>query len=131
MAEELGKAFVMDELWEMNIHVNPVDRETQLTISQNVSMLQNNRHPFISYIHAVENKRKTTICDKLFKERLKEFKDPDHPKDGVKMEDILKEFEALHDNEHRLDLNQMAKNSIAIDMDPKRLFCIFSQYATT
>ena len=50
---------VMEEIWEMNIHVNPMDDETRDQINQNKLALA--RDPFVDFVHHKENARKRDI----------------------------------------------------------------------
>lgn len=41
----------MDELWEMNMHLNPLDDHDTHIIKHHIQFLRNSKDPFISYIH--------------------------------------------------------------------------------
>jgi hypothetical protein len=47
----------MDEMWEMNVHVNPMDEEAEGALRQNMQQLASNRDPYSAFIHHVENAR--------------------------------------------------------------------------
>ena len=69
--ELLGKP--MDELWEMNIHHNPIDEESRETIKQHKSILMNDGDDFVAYIKHSENARKQKVHSKVFQEKLRDF----------------------------------------------------------
>lgn len=48
----------MDETWEMNIHLNPIDRETKETLDMHTKILMENIDEFSSYINLTEKARR-------------------------------------------------------------------------
>ena len=44
-------AIKMDELWEMNIHLSPIDEDSQAIIRKRQQALLNSADPFVGYIH--------------------------------------------------------------------------------
>ena len=46
----------MEEAWEMNMHMNPIDKETEETIKRHKAILTNHSDDFVAYIHHVESK---------------------------------------------------------------------------
>lgn len=46
----------MEEAWEMNMHLNPIDTETEETIKRHKAILMNHSDDFVAYIHHVESK---------------------------------------------------------------------------
>ena len=55
MMDQLNERY-MDEQWEMNMHVNPLDDETALTLKQHKAILQNHCDDFVAYIYHIESK---------------------------------------------------------------------------
>jgi len=47
---------MMDETWEMNMHMNPLDEETAETIRRHKSLIDNKTDDFIAYIHHAESR---------------------------------------------------------------------------
>ena len=47
----------MDEIWEMNIHLNPIDEHTDATLKKHIAILQNNGDDFVAYVKHQENAR--------------------------------------------------------------------------
>ena len=41
---------MLDETWEMNMHINPLDEETQDTINRHKAIINNKTDDFIAYI---------------------------------------------------------------------------------
>ena len=77
---------VMEEIWEMNIHVNPLDDETRDQIIQNKLALQ--RDPFVDFVRHKENARKREIYQAIFQDKLKDFNREEYPSNGVDFKDI-------------------------------------------
>lgn len=48
----------IDDVWEMNMHINPLDKETEETLNRHKELLMGNSDDFIAYIKHVENSRK-------------------------------------------------------------------------
>lgn len=46
----------MDETWDMNMHINPIDEETAETISKHKALLMYNSDDFVAYIKHTESK---------------------------------------------------------------------------
>jgi hypothetical protein len=46
----------MEEAWEMNMHMNPIDKETEETIKRHKAILTNHSDDFVAYIHHIESK---------------------------------------------------------------------------
>jgi hypothetical protein len=46
----------MDETWEMNIHINPIDEESEKILHKHMAILSNNRDDFVTYVKHVESK---------------------------------------------------------------------------
>ena len=63
----------MDETWEMNVHYNPLDQETALTLEKHKNIILNHTDDFVMYINHKEKSRKQAIKDFIYKEKLKDF----------------------------------------------------------
>ena len=46
----------MDETWDMNMHINPIDEETAETISKHKAILMNNSDDFVAFVKHTESK---------------------------------------------------------------------------
>ena len=46
----------MDDTWEMNIHFNAIDEETEETLKRHKAILQNHSDDFVAYIKHTESK---------------------------------------------------------------------------
>ena len=46
----------MDETWEMNTHINPMDQDAAELLARHKSILSNNGDDFVSYIKHTESK---------------------------------------------------------------------------
>ena len=55
----------MDEAWEMNMHVNPIDVETAETIMRHKNILMNHSDDFVAYIKHTESKSRFYVLFKL------------------------------------------------------------------
>lgn len=47
----------MDETWEMNMHINPLDTETEEVLKEHKGLLLNNSDDYVSYIKLTEKAR--------------------------------------------------------------------------
>ena len=63
----------MDEVWEMNMHINPLDKETAYTIMNHKAILTNNGDDFVSYIKHSENARKQKVHQRVYQQKLRDF----------------------------------------------------------
>ena len=48
----------MDETWDMNMHINPIDEETAETIAKHKAILMHNSDDFVGFVKHTENARK-------------------------------------------------------------------------
>lgn len=46
----------MDETWEMNPHMNPIDEETSETIKKHKAILMHNSDDFVAFVKHTESK---------------------------------------------------------------------------
>ena len=46
----------MDETWDMNTHINPMDEEAREQLARHKGILMNNSDDFVSYIKHTESK---------------------------------------------------------------------------
>ena len=46
----------MDETWDMNMHLNPIDEETAETIQKHKAILMNNSDDFVAFVKHTESK---------------------------------------------------------------------------
>lgn len=53
----------MGEEWEMNMHINPLDEETAMTIKRHKAIIDNKTDDFIAYIHHAESKYKFSLIN--------------------------------------------------------------------
>ena len=75
-----------DELWEMNIHENPMDDDVKEKLLRTELSLKNNHDPFIDFVRHAESKfkyncfslllmckdaRKKKIYSEIFEEKLR------------------------------------------------------------
>lgn len=72
----------IDEGWEMNMHYNPLDKETEETIDRHKNILKGAHDDFIAFIHHVENQRRAKIQHSIFEEKLNEFTRVDEKDDS-------------------------------------------------
>ena len=52
---------MIDETWEMNMHHNPIDEETEYVLKKHQNLILKNTDEFVTYIHLSEKARKTAI----------------------------------------------------------------------
>lgn len=58
MRQENFEERQIDESWEMNMHYNPLDQETEETINRHKAILMSQADDFVAFVHHVENMRK-------------------------------------------------------------------------
>ena len=63
----------MDEIWEMNIHLNPLDDETKDKLDCHKAQLLSGSDDFVSYIMHTENTRKLKIKQRIIQNELNNF----------------------------------------------------------
>jgi hypothetical protein len=61
----------LDEIWEMNMHLNPLDDETKKTLQKHQQQLA--ADDFSAYVKHHENQRLKNIDDEIFKKKLDDF----------------------------------------------------------
>lgn len=64
---------MLDETWEMNMHINPLDEETQDTINRHKAIIDNKTDDFIAYIQHTENARLQQIKENVFQHKMTDF----------------------------------------------------------
>ena len=64
---------MIDETWEMNMHHNPIDEETEYVLKKHQNLILKNTDEFVTYIHLSEKARKTAIKQRVYHEKLKDF----------------------------------------------------------
>ena len=69
----------MDETWDMNMHMNPIDAETKEILAKHKGLLVNNSDDFVTYVKANENARINNIRYQIYLEKLKDFAYADEP----------------------------------------------------
>lgn len=63
----------IDETWEMNMHLNPIDKETKETLTLHKKILVENIDEFVSYINLNEKARRQGIKEKIHQDKLNDF----------------------------------------------------------
>ena len=63
----------LDDVWEMNMHLNPLDDDTIESINRHKKILKNFSDDFITYIHHTENDRIQQIRERVYQEKLMDF----------------------------------------------------------
>ena len=53
----------MDETWDMNMHLNPIDGDTDDILKKHKGILMNNTDDFVQYINHSERARKLKVYD--------------------------------------------------------------------
>jgi hypothetical protein len=71
----------MDETWEMNIHLNPIDHETQQILKRHKMLLRDNIDDFANFINLTEKARRKGIKDQIRLEKLADFVHAEDKKD--------------------------------------------------
>lgn len=51
----------VDETWEMNMHYNPIDEETEETLKRHKAIFENYSDDFVAFINHTESKLNFTI----------------------------------------------------------------------
>lgn len=75
----------LDDAWEMNMHLNPLDDETLEVLNRHKKILHNYSDDFITYIHHTENDRIQQIRDRVYQEKLMDFARADEYDDEMEM----------------------------------------------
>lgn len=109
----------MDEMWEMNVHVNPMDEEAEGALRQNMQQLASNRDPYSAFIHHVENARLEAKKQRKLKSKLA----------GFMHEDSFSGTDEDEEESGVANLAEFAKSSATVDMNPERFSCILPQTA--
>jgi hypothetical protein len=55
---EILEARELDETWEMNIHINPIDEDTKETMKRHKAIFENHADDFVDFIKHTESKLK-------------------------------------------------------------------------
>lgn len=63
----------MDEIWEMNIQLNPIDEEMKKILNNHKRQLIGGMDNFVSYIKHTENERLLNIKQNIFLSKLQKF----------------------------------------------------------
>lgn len=63
----------LDEIWEMNIHLNPIDEEMKKILNNHKKQLVGGMDNFVSYIKHTENERLLNIKQNIFLQKLQKF----------------------------------------------------------
>ena len=116
----------MVEIWEMNIHVNPMDDETRDKIIENKLSLS--RDPYVDFVRHKENARKRGIYMGVFQDKLKDFNREEYPKGGVDFKQIQNQDLDANLDENITDLSNFVKISKPRVDQNNRFECILSKY---
>ena len=60
----------MDEIWEMNIHLNPIDNDMKMILENHNKILTGGMDHYIQYVKHNENEKLLAIKQNLFLQKL-------------------------------------------------------------
>ena len=64
---------LMDEAWEMNVHVNPLDDDTIEALKRHQAILKNFSDDFVTLIHQTEKNRLEAVKQQVYEDKLADF----------------------------------------------------------